>query len=162
MCNCNKIDNYLIKIIDEYGTNKSNLIQILNGVQEHYGYITKEAIMYISKELNIPTSEIYGVVTFYSRFSLKPKGKYNICVCQGTACHVKGGERILEKVKDELGIEVGETTADGKFSLEPTRCLGACGLAPVFTINDKVYGNATIDLVQKVLKEYKEKDNNSI
>ena len=162
MCNCNKIDNYLIKIIDEYGTNKSNLIQILNGVQEHYGYITKEAIMYISKELNIATSEIYGVVTFYSRFSLKPKGKYNICVCQGTACHVKGGERILEKVKDELGIEVGETTADGKFSLEPTRCLGACGLAPVFTINDKVYGNATIDLVQKVLKEYKEKDNNSI
>ncbi len=162
MCNCNKIDDYLIKIIDEYGTNKSNLIQILNGVQEHYGYITKEAIMYISKELNIATSEIYGVVTFYSRFSLKPKGKYNICVCQGTACHVKGGERILEKVKDELGIEVGETTADGKFSLEPTRCLGACGLAPVFTINDKVYGNATIDLVQKVLKEYKEKDNNSI
>lgn len=162
MCNCNKIDDYLIKIIDEYGTNKSNLIQILNGVQEHYGYITKEAIMYISKELNIATSEIYGVVTFYSRFSLKPKGKYNICVCQGTACHVKGGERILEKVKDELGIEVGETTADGKFSLESTRCLGACGLAPVFTINDKVYGNATIDLVQKVLKEYKEKDNNSI
>ena len=162
MCNCNKIDDYLIKIIDEYGTNKSNLIQILNGVQEHYGYITKEAIMYISKELNIATSEIYGVVTFYSRFSLKPKGKYNICVCQGTACHVKGGERILEKVKDELGIEVGETMADGKFSLEPTRCLGACGLAPVFTINDKVYGNATIDLVQKVLKEYKEKDNNSI
>ena len=162
MCNCNKIDDYLIKILDEYGANKSNLIQILNAVQEHYGYIPKESIIYISKELNIPTSEIYGVVTFYSRFSLKPKGKYNICVCQGTACHVKGGERILEKVKNELGIEVGETTADGKFSLEPTRCLGACGLAPVFTINDKVYGNATVDLVQKVLKEYKEKDNNFI
>ena len=162
MCNCNKIDDYLIEIVDEYGTNKSNLIQILNGVQEHYGYIPKDTIIYISKKLNIPTSEIYGVVTFYSRFSLKPKGKYNICVCQGTACHVKGGEKILEKVKSELGIEVGETTLDGKFSLEPTRCLGACGLAPVFTINDKVYGNATVDLVQKVLKEYKEKDNNFI
>lgn len=162
MCNCNKIDDYLIEIVDEYGTNKSNLIQILNGVQEHYGYIPKDTIIYISKKLNIPTSEIYGVVTFYSRFSLKPKGKYNICVCQGTACHVKGGEKILEKVKSELGIEVGETTLDGKFSLEPTRCLGACGLAPVFTINDKVYGNATVDLVEKVLKEYKEKDNNFI
>lgn len=162
MCNCNKIDDYLIEIVDEYGTNRSNLIQILNGVQEHYGYIPKDTIIYISKKLNIPTSEIYGVVTFYSRFSLKPKGKYNICVCQGTACHVKGGEKILEKVKSELGIEVGETTLDGKFSLEPTRCLGACGLAPVFTINDKVYGNATVDLVQKVLKEYKEKDNNFI
>lgn len=162
MCNCNKIDDYLIEIVDEYGTNKSNLIQILNGVQEHYGYIPKDTIIYISKKLNIPASEIYGVVTFYSRFSLKPKGKYNICVCQGTACHVKGGEKILEKVKSELGIEVGETTLDGKFSLEPTRCLGACGLAPVFTINDKVYGNATVDLVEKVLKEYKEKDNNFI
>lgn len=162
MCNCNKIDDYLIEIVDEYGTNKSNLIQILNGVQEHYGYIPKDTIIYISKKLNIPTSEIYGVVTFYSRFSLKPKGKYNICVCQGTACHVKGGEKILEKVKSELGIEVGETTLDGKFSLEPTRCLGACGLAPVFTINDKVYGNATVDLVEKVLKQYKEKDNNFI
>ena len=162
MCDCNKKDEFLIQIVEEYGTDKSNLIQILNGVQEHYGYVSKEGIIYISEKLNIPASEIYGVVTFYSRFSLKPKGKYNICVCQGTACYVKGGERILEKVKSELGIEVGETTADGKFSLEPTRCLGACGLAPVFTINNKVYGNVTVDLVQKVLKEYKEKDNNFI
>jgi len=150
-CNCNKKDENLVKIVEEYKHDKSNLIQVLNGVQEYYGYIPKDAMIYISEEMNIPVAEIYGVVTFYSRFSLKPKGKYNICVCQGTACFVKGAERILDKVKQELGIEVGETTEDGKFSLEPTRCLGACGLAPVFTINGEVYGNATVEKVKKVL-----------
>jgi len=156
-CNCCKKDENLIKIVEEYKDSKSNLIQILNAVQEYYGYVPKDAVLYISKEMQIPASEIYGVVTFYSRFSLKPKGKYNICVCQGTACFVKGAERILDKVKQELGIEVGETTEDGKFSLEPTRCLGACGLAPVFTINGEVYGKATVEKVKKVLDEYKSK-----
>ena len=154
-CNCNKKDENLVKIVEEYKHDKSNLIQVLNGVQEYYGYIPKDAMIYISEEMNIPVAEIYGVVTFYSRFSLKQKGKYNICVCQGTACFVKGAERILDKVKQELGIEVGETTEDGKFSLEPTRCLGACGLAPVFTINGEVYGNATVEKVKKVLDELK-------
>jgi len=157
-CNCNKKDENLVKIVEEYKNDKSNLIQVLNGVQEYYGYIPKDAMIYISEEMNIPVAEIYGVVTFYSRFSLKPKGKYNICVCQGTACFVKGAERILDKVKQELGIEVGETTEDGKFSLEPTRCLGACGLAPVFTINGEVYGNATVEKVKKVLDELKTKE----
>jgi len=157
-CNCNKKDENLVKIVEEYKHDKSNLIQVLNGVQEYYGYIPKDVMIYISEEMNIPVAEIYGVVTFYSRFSLKPKGKYNICVCQGTACFVKGAERILDKVKQELGIEVGETTEDGKFSLEPTRCLGACGLAPVFTINGEVYGNATVEKVKKVLDELKAKD----
>lgn len=157
-CNCNKKDENLVKIVEEYKHDKSNLIQVLNGVQEYYGYIPKDAMIYISEEMNIPVAEIYGVVTFYSRFSLKPKGKYNICVCQGTACFVKGAERILDKVKQELGIEVGETTEDGKFSLEPTRCLGACGLAPVFTINGEVYGNATVEKVKKVLDELKAKE----
>ena len=157
-CNCNKKDENLVKIVEEYKHDKSNLIQVLNGVQEYYGYIPKDAMIYISEEMNIPVAEIYGVVTFYSRFSLKPKGKYNICVCQGTACFVKGAERILDKVKQELGIEVGETTEDGKFSLEPTRCLGACGLAPVFTINGEVYGNATVEKVKKVLDELKSKE----
>ena len=157
-CNCNKKDENLVKIVEEYKHDKSNLIQVLNGVQEYYGYIPKDVMIYISDEMNIPVAEIYGVVTFYSRFSLKPKGKYNICVCQGTACFVKGAERILDKVKQELGIEVGETTEDGKFSLEPTRCLGACGLAPVFTINGEVYGNATVEKVKKVLDELKAKD----
>jgi len=157
-CNCNKKDENLVKIVEEYKHDKSNLIQVLNGVQEYYGYIPKDVMIYISEEMNIPVAEIYGVVTFYSRFSLKPKGKYNICVCQGTACFVKGAERILDKVKQELGIEVGETTEDGKFSLEPTRCLGACGLAPVFTINGEVYGNATVEKVKKVLDELKTKE----
>lgn len=157
-CNCNKKDEKLIKIVDEYKNDKSNLIQVLNGVQEYYGYIPKDVMIYISEEMKIPVAEIYGVVTFYSRFSLKPKGKYNICVCQGTACFVKGAERILDKVKQELGIDVGETTEDGKFSIEPTRCLGACGLAPVFTINGEVYGNATVEKVKKVLDELKSKE----
>lgn len=157
-CNCNKKDEVLVKIVEEYKHDKSNLIQVLNGVQEHYGYVPKDAMIYISEEMGIPVAEIYGVVTFYSRFSLKPKGKYNICVCQGTACYVKGAERILDKVKQELGIEVGETTEDGKFSLEPTRCLGACGLAPVFTVNGEVYGKATVEKVKKILDEYKSKD----
>lgn len=154
-CNCNKKDEKLVKIVEENKNDKSNLIQVLNGVQEYYGYIPKDAMIYISEEMGIPVAEIYGVVTFYSRFSLKPKGKYNICVCQGTACFVKGAERILDKVKQELGIDVGETTEDGMFSLEPTRCLGACGLAPVFTINGEVYGNATVEKVKKVLDELK-------
>ena len=149
-CNCNKKDEVLVKIVEEYKHDKSNLIQVLNGA--------KDAMIYISEEMGIPVAEIYGVVTFYSRFSLKPKGKYNICVCQGTACYVKGAERILDKVKQELGIEVGETTEDGKFSLEPTRCLGACGLAPVFTVNGEVYGKATVEKVKKILDEYKSKD----
>lgn len=156
-CNCCKKDEKLVKIVNEYKHDKSNLIQVLNGVQEYYGYVPKEAMIYISEEMQIPVAEIYGVVTFYSRFSLKPKGKYNICVCQGTACYVKGSERILDKVKQELGIGIGETTEDGMFSLEPTRCLGACGLAPVFTVNGEVYGKATVEKVKKVLDEYKAK-----
>ena len=156
-CNCNKIDGKLEEIVNTYKDDKSNLIQILNGVQEHYGYVPRNAMIYISEKMDIPVAEIYGVVTFYSRFSLKPKGKYNICVCQGTACYVKGAEKILDKVKSELGINVGETTADGMFSLEPTRCLGACGLAPVFTINGEVYGKATVEKVKKVLDEYRAK-----
>ena len=157
-CGCNKVDENLVKIVEEYKFDKSNLIQVLNGVQEYYGYVPKEAMVYISEEMKIPVAEIYGVVTFYSRFSLKPKGKYNICVCQGTACYVKGAERILDKVKQELGIDVGETTEDGMFSLEPTRCLGACGLAPVFTVNGEVYGKATVEKVKKVLDEYRAKN----
>ena len=157
MCDCNKKDDFLIQIVEEHGADKSNLIQILNGVQEHYGYIPKEAIIYISDKLNIPASEIYGVVTFYSRFSLKPKGKYNIAVCLGTACFVKGSQKILDRLKDRLKIEPGETTKDGKFSIEETRCVGACGLAPVFTVNGEVYGRATVKKLDTVLDELEKK-----
>ena len=117
------------------------------------GYVPKEIQLQLSEFLSIPMAEIYGVVTFYSRFSLKPKGKYNISVCLGTACFVKGSEKLLDKAKQMLKIEEGQTTKDGKFSIEETRCVGACGLAPVFTVNGEVYGKATVQKLDQVLDE---------
>ena len=111
----------------------------------------------ISDYLKIALAEVYGVITFYSRFTLVPKGKYNISICLGTACFVKGSREILERAKAKLGIEEGQTTADGKFSLDTTRCVGACGLAPVFTINDEVYGKATVKKLDEVLDMYMSK-----
>lgn len=157
MCNCNCEDKNredVRKILEQYTTDKDNLIQILNEVQEHYGYIPKFAQIEISEYLQIPMAEVYGVITFYSRFTLKPKGKYNIAVCLGTACFVKGSQAILDRVKQKLGIDVGETTPDGKFSIEATRCIGACGLAPVFTVNDEVHGKATVKMVDEVIEKY--------
>ena len=157
-CGCEMKDEKIEKILLKYDKNKSNLIQILNDVQETYGYIPEKVQLEISKYLNVEMAEIYGVITFYARFTLKPKGKYNIAVCLGTACFVKGSERVLERVKQKLGIDVGQTTPDGKFSIEATRCIGACGLAPVFTVNEEVYGKATPELVDKVLDEYMSKE----
>ena len=148
----------LKELLEKYTEDKSNLIQILNEVQETYGYIPEDVQLEISKYLGMEMAEIYGVITFYARFTLKPKGKYNVAVCLGTACFVKGSERVLERVKQKLGIDVGQTTPDGKFSIEATRCIGACGLAPVFTVNDEVYGKATPELVDKVLDEYMNKE----
>ena len=156
-CNCGGKDPKLEEILTKYEKDKSNLIQILNEVQEYYGYIPTNAQMEISKYLDIEMAEIYGVITFYARFTLKPKGKYAISVCLGTACFVKGSEKVLDKAKEILKIDVGETTEDGKFSLEATRCIGACGLAPVFTVNEEVYGKATPELIEKVIEEYKNK-----
>ena len=126
--NANK-DCELMAILEKYEKDKSNLIQILNQVQEKYGYISQDAQKEISEYLDISMAEVYGVITFYSRFTLKPKGKYNIAVCLGTACFVKGSEKVLDKVKEILKIDVGQTTEDGLFSIEATRCVGACGLA---------------------------------
>ena len=148
------IDPKLSEILNKYVQDKSNLIQILNEVQDYYGYVPEKAQVAISNYLNMPMAEIYGVVTFYSRFTLKPKGKYHIAVCLGTACFVKGSENVLERAKERLGIDVGETTADGKFSLEATRCIGACGLAPVFTVNEEVYGKATVKMMDEILDKY--------
>lgn len=158
-CNCGGEGEaeVLRKMLEKYTGDKSNLIQILNEVQEKYGYIPKIAQEEISKYLDIPMAEIYGVITFYARFSLKPKGKYNIAVCLGTACFVKGSEKVLDRVKQLLKIDVGETTPDGLFSIEATRCVGACGLAPVFKVNEEVYGKATPALVDKVIEEYRNK-----
>lgn len=158
MCGNEKKDEKIENILSKYSQDKSNLIQILNEVQETYGYIPEDVQLEISKYLEMEMAEIYSVITFYARFSLKPKGKYNIAVCLGTACFVKGSEKILDRIKQRLGIDVGETTPDGKFSIEETRCLGACGLAPVFTINGEVYGKATIALVDKVIDEYMAKE----
>ena len=142
---------------EEFGV-RYHCLQILNEVQEHYGYIPKAAQMEISKYLDMPLAEIYGVITFYARFTLEPKGKYNIAVCLGTACFVKGSEAVLDKAKQMLKIDVGQTTEDGKFSIEATRCIGACGLAPVFTVNEEVYGKATPEMMEKVIKEYQAKE----
>ena len=160
MCNCenNEKNKKLLEIIDKYKSDKSNLIQVLHEAQELYGYLPLDVQKEISINMGIPMAEIYGVVTFYSRFSLEPKGKYNIAVCLGTACHVKGSSNILSKIKEKLGIDVGQITEDGKFSLEATRCIGACGLAPVFTVNEEVYGKATPELMKKVIEEYRNKE----
>ena len=153
MCECieNKIKEEIKEIMTAYKEEKDNLIPILNEIQEKYGYIPKLAQLEVSKYLNIPMAEIFGVITFYSRFTLEPKGKYNISVCLGTACFVKGSQSILDRLKERLNLEEGKTSSDGKFSIDTTRCVGACGIAPVFTVNDEVYGHATVKKLDEVL-----------
>ena len=127
---------------------------ILSDIQKEYGYIPLEVQELVSERTGISVAEIYGVVTFYSFFSLKPKGKYAIGVCLGTACYVKGAGDIYDKLQEKLGIAGGECTPDGKFSLEACRCIGACGLAPVLTVNEDVYGRLTKDDVEGILAKY--------
>lgn len=148
--------NKLKSIIDEYRGEKGSLIPILNEVQKEIGYLPVEAQEYISKELNIPLSKIYGVVTFYTQFSTVPKGKYVIHACDGTACHVRDSQDVIDKIKDQLNFKEGtNSTEDGLFTLETVSCIGACGLAPVVTINEKVYGKMTPDKIKNVLEEYR-------
>jgi NADP-reducing hydrogenase subunit HndA len=153
-CACVKVKEETNEILKKYPKEKDKLITILNDIQERYGYIPKQAQMAISEYLSIPMAEIYGVITFYSRFTLSPKGKYNISVCLGTACYVKGSQKILDRAVERLKIEPGGVTEDGKFSIDDVRCVGACGLAPVFMINDEVYGNATVKQFDEVLDKY--------
>lgn len=152
-CSDERVKNEVNEILSVFKQDKQNLITILNEVQEKYGYIPKIAQSQIAEYLGIPLAEVYGVITFYSRFTLIPKGKYNVSICLGTACFVKGSKEILERAKQRLGIEEGKTTSDGMFSLDTTRCVGACGLAPVFTINNEVYGKATVKKLDEVLDE---------
>ncbi len=156
-CVVQKITTETKEILEKYPKEKDQLIMILNDVQEKYGYIPKQAQIVISEELSIPMAEIYGVITFYSRFTLEPKGKYNISICLGTACFVKGSQSILDRAKERLKIEPGQVTPDGKFSLDDVRCVGACGLAPVFMVNDEVYGNATVKKFDEILDKYMNK-----
>ncbi|MBR6247801.1 MAG: NADH-quinone oxidoreductase subunit NuoE [Muribaculaceae bacterium] len=136
---CNVIEQ-VEAICDKHGNRPGELINILHEAQSMHGYLPEEMQRIIARKLNIPASKVYGVVTFYSFFTMTPKGKHPISVCLGTACYVRGSERLLEEIKRALGIEVGETTPDGKFSLDCLRCVGACGLAPVVMIGDQVYG----------------------
>jgi len=147
----NKPDEFMQKLFEEYKPEKDNLIQMLNEVQVHYGYVPIDAQKALSEYLSISMAEIYGVVTFYSRFSLEPQGKYKVSVCLGTACYVKGAQKIMDRLVERLKIKEGETTKDGMFTIEAMRCVGACGLAPVFTINGEVYGKATVQKLDQVL-----------
>ncbi|WP_410772350.1 NADH-quinone oxidoreductase subunit NuoE [Fontibacillus sp. BL9] len=128
------------------------LIPVLHEIQDIFGYLPEEALQIVSEELELPMAEIYGVATFYSFFSLEPKGEYVIRVCMGTACYIKGAQAVLDRLAQELEIPVQGTTPDGKFTLDATRCLGACGLAPVMTIGEKVYGRLTPNEIPKILK----------
>ena len=138
-------------ICDRYADEKTPLMMILSDIQKEYGYIPLEVQELVSELLNIPVAEIYGVVTFYSFFSLTPKGKYVIGVCLGTACYVKGSQQVIDKFAEILNIKPGETTSDGLFTLDALRCIGACGLAPVVVINEKVYPQMTPDAITIIL-----------
>ena len=145
----------LIEIIDAHKDERGAMMPILQQAQEVYGYLPVEVMRIIADRTGKPLEEIFGIATFYSQFSLNPKGEVAIAVCLGTACYVKGSGDIYDKLGQELGLAGGGTTSDGKFSLEATRCIGACGLAPVLTVNGNVYGRLTTADVPKILAEYK-------
>ncbi len=142
------------KVIEEYKDKEGSLIQILHMAQGIYGYLPLELQQFIAERLNKPLSEVSGVVTFYSYFSTEPRGENTIRVCLGTACYVRGGKKIIERLREILGVEVGGTTEDGKFTLEVMRCIGACGLAPAITINDKVYKQVNPDKLRSIIDQY--------
>lgn len=162
-----KISNYPFKgtpeqekklreVIDENKHDKSRLIAVMQEAQDIYGYLPMEVQEIISEGMEIPMEKIFGVATFYAQFSLSPKGKYNISVCLGTACYVKGAGALMEKLEEALGIGADECTEDGKFSLTACRCIGACGLAPVLTVNEDVYGRLVADDIPGILAKYAE------
>ncbi|CCZ85846.1 MAG TPA: NAD(P)H-dependent oxidoreductase subunit E [Candidatus Caccosoma faecigallinarum] len=145
----------ILKIIEKYADEKTPLMMILSDVQSKYGYIPLEVQEIISEATGIPVAEIYGVITFYSFFSLKPKGKYVIGVCLGTACYVKGAQQVCDKFCELLNVAPGETTEDGLFTIDALRCIGACGIAPAVTINGKVYPKLTVQEVPKIINAYR-------
>lgn len=153
-----KLQGHAVKqitdIVERYKNEETPLMMILEAIQTEYGYIPLEVQELVSSLTGIPVAEIYGVVTFYSFFSLKPKGKYVIGVCLGTACYVKGGQQVMDKFSEMLGIKPGETTDDGLFTLDALRCIGACGIAPAISINGKVYPKMEVNKVAPIIKEY--------
>lgn len=148
-------ETQLLNTIAGLKEQRGALMPILQAAQNIYGYLPLEVMEIVSTETQIPLEEIYGVATFYSQFSLNPKGQYTVSVCLGTACYVKGAGDVFDRLSQRLGIGNGECTDDGRFSLEACRCIGACGLAPVLTINDEVYGRLVADDVDTILAKYK-------
>lgn len=143
------------RIVDAAVGSPGPLIQVLHAIQGIIGYLPAAVLDFVAQELNIPRSEVQGVATFYNFFRLDPAGKHTVTVCLGTACYVKGGAKILERLKRELGVEEGRTTADGLFTLDTARCFGACGLAPVMTVDDEVYGRLSPTKALAVLESYR-------
>ena len=146
------------EICDRYVDERTPLMMILSDVQKEYGYIPLEVQELVSERTGISVAEIYGVVTFYSFFSLKPKGKYVIGCCLGTACYVKGAQQVIDKFSEILGIEPGQTTEDGLFTIDALRCIGACGIAPAVSINGQVYPKVSVNSVPKIIEEYRAKE----
>lgn len=143
------------QILKKYKKENGNVISILQDIQEAFGYIPEDAVLWFSEKLNIPASNFYGVATFYAQFYLKPRGKHIITACCGTACHVKGAENTISRIRSDLAIAEGEDTSDdGEFTIEKVACVGACSIAPVVIIDKKVYGNVTPDKASKILKEF--------
>ena len=149
-------EEQLKAVIAEMKSTPGALMPILQKAQEIYGYLPREVQIMVAEGLNIPLSEVYGVVTFYAQFALNPTGQHAISVCLGTACYVKGAQQVLERVEHDLNIPVGGVTPDGKFSLDACRCVGACGLAPVMMIDGNVYGKLNADEVDRILKTYQD------
>jgi NADP-reducing hydrogenase subunit HndA len=146
--------NKIKEICSSFNNDPQELINVLHRCQEHFGYLPAEVQEVISDEMVVPVAKIYGVVTFYSFFTMTPRGKHPISICMGTACYVRGAEKVLDEFKKELGLQVGQTTPDGRFSLSSLRCVGACGLAPVVMVGDKTYGRVAPDDVRNIIKEY--------
>jgi NADH-quinone oxidoreductase subunit E len=145
----------LDRIIDEeYEKDPENLIMILQGIQGHYNYLPQPALTYLSAKIGVPYSKIYGVATFYSTFSLEPRGRHIVSICLGTACHVRGGERIRERITASLGIHDGQTTDDNRYTLESVRCIGCCSLGPVVKIDEEMHGRLAPDEIGKILEQY--------
>ncbi len=147
-------EQQLKAVIDESKHDKHLLMTVMQKAQDIYGYLPFEVQVMIAEGMDVPLEKVYGVSTFYAQFALSPKGKYNVSVCLGTACYVKGSQGVFDEISKQLDIGAGECTEDGKFSLEDCRCVGACGLAPVFMVNDDVYGKVTPDMVKGILKKY--------
>ncbi len=151
----NVLYDNLKKVIEEHKNTPNPLIEILRIAQEIFGYLPLEVQQFIAQEMNIPASKIYGVVTFYNFFSMRPRGKYTINICMGTACYVKGAPRLIQMIEEELGAKLGETTSDGRFTISAVRCVGACSLAPVFVIGEDTFGRIeTREQVSEILKRY--------